>query len=593
MMIRVFRNPKGESAMDKLRNSAPSVLLDLEKKKNKGLSKNIRSSNGAVIWGRVSSADQDEDGFSKDAQVKYLRKYALREGLDVVREFAPVESAFQETDRDIFDEMVAFVRASKKVRHILVEKTDRLHRSEQRKMKIKELVDRYGIWVHFVREGRVYSRDSRSHEIFGYNINSAVSNYYSQVIGEEASKGMREKAEQGIYPSNAPLGYLNENKMIVIDKKRAPLIKKLFETYGTGGHSLKETAGMARSLGLSYRESGSLISKSTLGAILKNPIYTGWFIWKGRLHHGSHEPIVSVEMFERVQNVFKDRNASKPRCMTRVFAYSQLIKCAKCGCLIVGEIKKGKYIYYHCSNFKGECKEAGKLKYVREEAVEKQFMEMLGRFGKFDGKVLEWAGEVLRLGRSGKRMELEDAIMRLRKELETLENRIEGAYIDKLDGKITWERYEAISKRYEGEKKRCADNIRRHDRAKGSYMKKEADILALVATPQMLLTHLNDTGKRRLLRLLFTSIKWHNGEIVTEFHEVFNMLTQADGMARMRASLKEVMTDEQFKEFSATAEMIRRAFEDDFENFKDKIAPMVRRSMPSMMQRVVPSSLPD
>ena len=558
--------------MDELRNSLPPVLLEMEEKQKKERSKNARSSNGAVIWGRVSSADQDEDGFSKDAQVRYLRKYASREGLAVVREFAPVESAFQETDRDTFDEMVAFVRSSKKVRHILVEKTDRLHRSEQRKMKIKELVDKYGIRVHFVKEGRVYSRDSRSHEMFGYNINSAVSNYYSQVVGEEASKGMREKAEQGIYPSFAPLGYLNEDKGIAIDKERAPLIKKLFEVYGTGNHSLKETARIARDLGLTYRGSGGLISKSTLGDILKNSIYTGWFMWKGRIHHGSHEPIVSVEMFERVQNVFKGRNATKPQCTARVFAYSQLIKCAKCGCSIVGERKKGKYTYYHCSNFKGGCKEAGKLKYVREEVVEKRFVEMLERLRHgVDDKVLDWTGEVLRSSRSGKRMELEDAIRRLRKEHGILENRINGAYTDKLDGKITWERYEEISKKHEGEKVRCANNIKQHEQAKRSCMKKEADILELVANPQMLLRRLNDTGKRRLLKLLFVNIEWHNGEIVTEFHEEFEMLAGAKTTALMRWFDRVIEKLKVREEFAPPMQTVRSRLAKEFEDVEREL----------------------
>ena len=512
--------------MDKLRNSLPPVLLEMEEKQKKERSKNARSSNGAVIWGRVSSADQDEDGFSKDAQVRYLRKYASREGLAVVREFAPVESAFQETDRDTFDEMVAFVRSSKKVRHILVEKTDRLHRSEQRKMKIKELVDKYGIRVHFVKEGRVYSRDSRSHEMFGYNINSAVSNYYSQVVGEEASKGMREKAEQGIYPSFAPLGYLNEDKGIAIDKERAPLIKKLFEVYGTGNHSLKETARIARDLGLTYRGSGGLISKSTLGDILKNSIYTGWFMWKGKLHHGSHEPIVSMEMFERVQNVFKGRNATKPQCTARVFAYSQLIKCAKCGCSIVGERKKEKYTYYHCSGYSGGRKisSCGR-KYVREEVVERQFTEILGQL-QIDSGIFEQICKALRASHSDIRQERDDAIHGLQADHDKLQNRIDLMYEDKLDGKVSDDYFTRVSRHWREEQARILDEIAAHQNSDQSCMEDGIRLLQLGTNAQSVLGRQDDFGKRGLLKLLLWNPIWDDGKVSATFRRPFDILAQ-------------------------------------------------------------------
>jgi site-specific DNA recombinase len=58
---------------------------------------------------------------------------------------------------------------------------------------------------------------------------------------------------------------------------------------------------------------------------------------------------------------------------------------------IVGEIKKGRYVYYHCTGYKGKCDEP----YVREEVLEGQFAELLGRMS-FDDEVRKWVREALR-----------------------------------------------------------------------------------------------------------------------------------------------------------------------------------------------------
>jgi site-specific DNA recombinase len=53
-------------------------------------------------------------------------------------------------------------------------------------------------------------------------------------------KGMREKAEQGIYPSRPPLGYRNNKleRTIEIDAERAPIAQRMFALYASGQHSL-------------------------------------------------------------------------------------------------------------------------------------------------------------------------------------------------------------------------------------------------------------------------------------------------------------------------------------------------------------------
>ena len=94
----------------------------------------------------------------------------------------------------------------------------------------------------------------------------------------------------------------------------------------------------------------------------------GDFEWNGRVYPGVHETIVSRELWERVQDVLEGRHAKRHRRAKHNFAFSGLIRCGHCGCAVVGEIQKRRYVYYHCSGYKGKCPEP----YVREEVLDRR-----------------------------------------------------------------------------------------------------------------------------------------------------------------------------------------------------------------------------
>ena len=105
---------------------------------------------------------------------------------------------------------------------------------------------------------------------------------YVDNLGEEVKKGMREKAEQGHWPSMAPIGYLNNRAThrIEPDPQRAPLIAELFQVYATGAYSLKALLVKAsRSIGLTHPRTGRRLFKSEIHRLLQNPIYSGDFVW--------------------------------------------------------------------------------------------------------------------------------------------------------------------------------------------------------------------------------------------------------------------------------------------------------------------------
>jgi site-specific DNA recombinase len=351
----------------------------------------------AVTYARVSSKEQEKEGFSIPAQLKLLKEYAAAQGFSIAQEYVDVETAKQ-TGRAAFGEMIEFLKARPAVRVLLAEKTDRLYRN----LKDWVTLDDLEVEIHFPKEGVVLSRESRSSEKFMHGIKVLMAKNYVDNLSEETRKGMLEKAEQGVWPSFAPLGYRNVaspdgRKIIEPDPKAAPIVTKLFGWYATGLISVKEATTKARAAGLNFRKSGAHVSAGTIHKILRNRLYTGRFDWNGKLYQGKHEPLVSLDLWERVQAVMDGRYTKKSKQGRRDFAFSGLIACAQCGCAVVGEIKKERYVYYHCTGYADKCRgnpASCRRRYVREEVLEKQFTKLLGLL-KFDDEVLEWVRDAL------------------------------------------------------------------------------------------------------------------------------------------------------------------------------------------------------
>jgi len=504
------------------------------------LSKSISSDpiRKAVVYARVSSKEQEKEGFSIPAQFKLLKDYAAAQGFAIAKEYVDVETAKQ-TGRAAFGEMIARLKAQPSIRILLVEKTDRLYRN----LKDWMTVDDLEVEIHFVKEGVVLSRGSRSSEKFMHGIKVLMAKNYIDNLSEEARKGMQEKAEQGIWPTKCPLGYRNVSgsdgkKIIAADPAIAPLIAKLFEWYARGDISLKEAAHKAHAAGLAYPRSGRKVPVSTIHTILRNRLYTGWFEWNGKLIQGQHEALVPVELWERVQDVIDGRFSNNSRRGRRDFAFSGLISCKQCGCAVVGEMKKQRYVYYHCTGYADKCQgnpASCRRKYTREEALEAQFTELLGRL-KFDDEVLEWVRDALHASHADERHEHEEAIRRHQVEYKRLQERINAMYVDKLDGVVDTAFFEKMSTQWRDEQNRCLREIERHQSADQSYMEEGVQLLELARNAQKLFEQQEPREKRRLLNFVLSNCTWEDGQVVANFRQPFDLLAETTAIVMQTAA---------------------------------------------------------
>jgi DNA invertase Pin-like site-specific DNA recombinase len=454
----------------------------------------------AVLYARVSSKEQEKEGFSIPAQQKLLRQYALDHGISVACEFTDVETA-KRSGRTGFGDMLSYLRGHADCRIILVEKTDRLYRNLRDWVTIDEL----NIEVHFVKQGSVISRDSRSSDKFIHGIQVLMAKNYVDNLSEETRKGMLEKAEQGMWPSFAPLGYLNSDRTIVPDPVLGPIVRQLFEWYATGEVSLAELTKKARAAGLFFRKSGATVPKSTIHKILHNRIYTGDFDFNGKLYRGKYEPIITRELYEQVQ-----RRPGRRQRQKHDFAFSGFITCGHCGCSLVGERKKGRYVYYHCAS---NCSRA----YVREEVLEAKFGDVI-RDLVFTDEMLEAASRAIGQSAASEQRQREQVLQRLRTEQTKLQRRLGAMYDDKLDGLIDAEVYKTKSAEIQAEQARLAQQIAGLETVTTPTTCSVAELAKRAAE---LFEQQPATEKRKLLRYVVEGCTWRDGQLAFQWRQPF------------------------------------------------------------------------
>ena len=483
----------------------------------------IRSPGRAALYARVSSRQQEEEGFSIPAQLKLLREYAAMHGVSVLQEFVDVETA-KHTGRTGFNEMVDFLRKHDTTcQALLVEKTDRLYRNLRDYVTLDEL----DLAIHFVKENFVLTNDSRSTEKFMHGIKVLMAKNYVDNLSEEASKGMIEKAEEGTWPSAAPIGYVNvrigNDRAIALDPDRSDMVRRIFEWYGHGNCSLEEVRARAVSQALTTRR-GTPPSKSTIHRVLSNPFYTGTFVWKGKAYTGDHPPLVSYDLFQRVQEALRKGNHPVQQ-KRRTFAYTGLIKCANCGCSITAGTHKSKYVYYRCTGARGDCD----TPLIREDRLEALLGELVQRVH-IDDESIEWIVATLKESHRDEKAYHEEQTSRLRGEVRKLQDRLSAAYEDKLDGSISEEFWQRKSHEWRSRQLELQRGVEAHQMADGLYLDAGVKILRLSQQMYSLWLSQPQNEKRRLLDILLLNCTFDGENLGPIYEKPFCWL--AEGLVR-------------------------------------------------------------
>ena len=345
----------------------------------------------SALYVRVSSDRQDTD-LSVTAQLKALREYAAKNGHSVVREFVDEAESGRTSYRPQFRLMITMARQTDKPFDlILVYKYSRFARNREDSIVYKALLKKSGVQLLSITEPVEDSAMGR----FMQAIIECLDEFYSENLGEEVTRGMRESASRGFYLcSRAPYGYRRikvndggkERTKLDIDQLQSQVVVSIFEGV-VNGKGLTEIVKELNSKGIAGPK-GNTWGKTTIHNILSSEIYTGTIIWG---QHGKRglppvradnacPAIVDRETFRRAQDLLRARSFVRvhPRRISSRYLLSGIACCGHCGRALTGlEAKSGKFAYYVCGTLTKKGARSCPSRYLNAGKLEDLIIEKL------------------------------------------------------------------------------------------------------------------------------------------------------------------------------------------------------------------------
>lgn len=369
------------------------------------------------LYARKSTESEERQVLSIDSQVKEMLQIAERDGLEIVEIRRESHSAKDSAQRPVFNELIEDIK-KERFNGILTWAPDRLSRNAGDLGSLVDLMDQ-----KLLIEIRTFGQQFKNspNEKFLLMILGSQAKLENDNRGINVKRGLRTRCEMGLWPTIAPTGYINERTSerscrVIIDPQRGPVIKKMFEKMAYEKWSGRKIYHWLK-FELNFKSKGNKnLSLGNIYRLLQMSFYYGPFEFprnSGNWYQGKHEPLISKELFDLVQEQLKrDRIVLE----SREFAFTKIMTCGLCGSGITAQekykkLKNGsvnKYIYYGCTRSRDKYCKCG---YMREEdiisqlikiidridineiGIKKQFQEEVERFNRFQRIVLHMNGK--------------------------------------------------------------------------------------------------------------------------------------------------------------------------------------------------------
>ncbi len=409
----------------------------------------------AFLYGRVSTSDQKDNGYSLPQQKRYLYEFCERNNIEVL-EYFEEDHTSTTFERPKYKEMIRQTKKSKPD-YILFHKWDRFSREPEGIPEVEKLL-KQNIEPNSISEWINYGEPSYYFYLGIYILQAKVEN---KRRGERTKNGIIGALNEGRHVNKAPIGYINgkdpcnKNKPLIQPcPDKAPLIREIFEEYATGNCSQE-------SLRKKYYNLGIKRSKSQFSNLLSNIIYIGkikvpeYNGFPAKIVNALHKPIVDEATFIKVQKV----KNSKANCRVntkkdnlheeKLPLRGGILVCSKCGSNLTGSPSTGgsgnKTFYYHCNPKKG-CGErfSAEIAHAKFEDMIKDLKPTKGVISLFKA-ILE--DEYKTHNKDADKMV--NSLKTQKKSIEEMLDKLTERYIS--DDSIDKASYERLKTRYSGE----------------------------------------------------------------------------------------------------------------------------------------------
>ena len=322
----------------------------------------------AVGYARFSSTNQREESIF--AQKRYIQTYAYAHNIEIVDWYCDEGKSGKTANRPEFQRLINDVQSNPDFDMIFVHKLDRLSRNLEDSIHYKALIEDCGLKVYSISED---FPDTPQGKLF-YNMMGSMSQYFSDNLGTEVMKGLRENAYQCKWTGGIPpLGYdVDEEKRLVINEEEAKAVRLIFEM-SAKGEGYGKVIDKLNILGYKTKK-GNPFGKNSLYDLIRNERYKGTYIFNKRSRANSRNKrnnhrfksddeiiriengcpaIVSESLWNRANSVKKATrcsytNAKNPYLLTG------LLYCSQCGAKFHGNSRTNsngtRFTGYRCSN---------------------------------------------------------------------------------------------------------------------------------------------------------------------------------------------------------------------------------------------------
>lgn len=474
----------------------------------------------AIIIARVSTLKQEKEGLSlQEIQLPLLRDYAKDKGFILDKEFTFSETADEKIRRK-FNDIITYVKSHPDVRNIISFRVDRVTRNYRDAVLFDGLRMDYDKQLHFVYDRLVLDKKSMGRDIQDWDTKVYLAKQVINRLREDAINSAQAKLSRGEINGKAPYGYrnitlpnTNNQKWVEVEPFEAMIVKEIYEWYASSAYSMDIIrTGLKEKYDLK-------MSKGKLDFILKCRFYYGEIEYDGQIYPHKYETIVTREQYEKVQAIKLGFNKKHYKFAGLPYIYRGIMRCAECGLAITPEKKKGKYVYYHCTEYNGK----HNAQWVREEDITAGFKSMLATI-KMPDDVLNDLTETLRASHKDKSHNVKTLHTEWNAEYNKIEHRIEQMYEDQLDGRITHDMYDKKYKEYRKTQSELQDKMNKLQKADDEYYITCGYLLKLASKAGELFESSEPAEKREILKLLLQNCTLDGTSVCYDLKKPFDTL---------------------------------------------------------------------
>ncbi|QDV85452.1 recombinase family protein [Planctomycetes bacterium TBK1r] len=349
-----------------------------------------------VALARVSSREQEREGFSLEVQHDALKRYAECNGGTIVKMFKIAETASKRDERKTFKEMIAYAKKhALEIDALLFYKVDRAARNLFDYVELERLESDYQ--VPFISISQ-QTDDNPAGRMMRRTLANMAS-FFTEQMAVDISQGIGRRVQEGLFPGKAPYGFshirVNGRRLIETNEAEATNVRHMFQLYAYGNCTLDGIVKRFKDEGVIYRADKTDWKRTSVHNMLNDRAYIGEIRYKGNWFPGNHDVLIDRATWDRVQTLLGNRQQ-----VTHTLTFAgDLIDCGFCDHKITGEIKTkqtksgpSEYIYYRCTKYN---KPGHPRTRIKEEDFDAQVLAFFGKIRIEDDSVRDWFRAVL------------------------------------------------------------------------------------------------------------------------------------------------------------------------------------------------------